>query len=84
MPGMRELQLCVPGQTAFDSIHSGHAPEPFNQREVTLPFSAIAQQLVKLQRRTRGTFMRAFSNESFSHYQCVEAALPFSAVAQQL
>ena len=28
--------------------------------------------------------MRALSNKSFSHYQCVEAALPFSAVAQRL
>ena len=27
--------------------------------------------------------MSAFSNESFSHYQCVEATLPFSAIAQQ-
>ena len=39
---------------------------------------------VKLQRRTRGTFMSAFSNKSFSHYRCVEEALPFSAVAQRL
>ncbi len=28
--------------------------------------------------------MSAFSNKSFSHYRCVEAALPFSAVAQRL
>ena len=28
--------------------------------------------------------MRFFSNKSFSHYRCVEAALPFSAVAQRL
>ena len=28
--------------------------------------------------------MSAFSNKSFTHYQCVEAALPFSAVAQRL
>ena len=25
-----------------------------------------------------------YSNKSFSHYRCVEAALPFSAVAQRL
>ncbi len=28
--------------------------------------------------------MSAFSNKSFTHYRCVEAALPFSAVAQRL
>jgi pantetheine-phosphate adenylyltransferase len=28
--------------------------------------------------------MSAFSNKSFSHHRCVEAALPFSAVAQRL
>ncbi len=28
--------------------------------------------------------MSVFSNKSFSHYQCDEAALPFSAVAQRL
>ena len=39
---------------------------------------------VKLQRRTRGTFMSALSNESFSHYLCAEVTLPFSAVAQRL
>ncbi len=39
---------------------------------------------VKSQRRTRGTFMSALSNESFSHYRCVEVTLPFSAVAQRL
>ncbi len=27
--------------------------------------------------------MSALSNESFSHYRCVEATLPFSAIAQQ-
>ncbi len=47
-------------------------------------FENIFCWTVKLQRRTRGTFMSAFSNKSFSHYRCVEAALPFSAVAQRL
>ena len=28
--------------------------------------------------------MSALSNESFSHYRCVEVTLPFSAVAQRL
>ena len=28
--------------------------------------------------------MSAFSNKSFSHNRCVEAALPFSTVAQRL
>ena len=36
---------------------------------------------VKSQRRTRGTFMSALSNKSFSHHKCVEATLPFRAVA---
>ena len=40
-------------------------------------------ELVKSQRRTRGTFMSVLSNESCSHYMCVEATLPFSAVAQR-
>ncbi len=52
--------------------------------EAALPFSAVAQRLVKSRRRTRGTFMRALSNKSSSQYQCVEATLPFSAVAQRL
>ena len=41
-------------------------------------------ELVKSQRRTRGTFMSVLSNESLSHYRCAEATLPFSAVAQRL
>ena len=35
-------------------------------------------------RRTRGTFMSALSNKSFSHHRCAEVTLPFSAVAQRL
>ena len=35
-------------------------------------------------RRTRGTFMSALSNKSFSHYRCAEVTLPFSAVTQRL
>ena len=41
-------------------------------------------ELVKSQRRTRGTFMSVLSNESLSHYRCAEATLPFSAVAKRL
>ena len=40
--------------------------------------------MAKVQRRTRGIFMSALSNESLSHNMCVEATLPFSAVAQRL
>ncbi len=39
---------------------------------------------IKSQRRTRGTFMSALPNKSFSHYRCAEVTLPFSAVAQRL
>ena len=55
-----------------------------SKRLYPLVLSRSDYNQVKLQRRTRGTFMSAFSNKSFSHYRCVEAALLFSAVAQRL
>ena len=53
-------------------------------RKVKNPNEKFIAGLAELRRRTRETFMSAFSNESFSHEVCAEGTLPFRAVAQRL